>query len=186
MTPKAEPAGSVNSFAAYRCMGLLAAGVFVLDQLSKLWVVGNEALPKGLYPPMGGIEIIPGFFNLVYTVNYGAAWGMFQGMGWLLVVLAVGVVAAIYLFRNQLKLRLPFMQFCFGLITGGILGNTVDRLFRGHVVDFLDVHLGFYRWPTFNLADSALVVGTFCFVFAQYFPKLMKIGAIQIPDKTPD
>lgn len=146
----------------------LAVFVLALDQASKWLIVEIAGFPLGLYPPRGGVEIIPGFFSLVYSVNYGAAWGMLQGFSILLVVLAILVLALLALFHRSLELHKPAHQFCFGLITGGILGNTIDRILRGHVVDFLDFHLSFYRWPTFNFADSAIVVGTFCYIFLQF------------------
>lgn len=142
--------------------------IFLTDQFSKWVIVDLSGFTKGLYPPFGGIEIIPGFFNLVYAVNYGAAWGMLEGLSWLLVALALLVLGLIAAFHKELGLRQPGHQVCFGLIVGGILGNTLDRIYRGHVVDFLDVHLPYYRWPTFNIADSAIVVGTFLYIYLQF------------------
>jgi signal peptidase II len=160
MTPKAEDPSEGERRSLLRIFWPIAVLVFVADQLSKWIIVHSSGFSLGVYPPHGGMEIIPGFFNLVYAVNYGAAWGMLEGFSIVLILLAVLVLGLLALFRNQLELHLPLHQLCFGLITGGILGNTLDRLFRGHVVDFLDVLLPFYRWPTFNIADSAIVVGT--------------------------
>jgi len=145
--------------------------ILILDQLSKWIIVDFSGFTRGLYPPFDGIVVIPGFFNLVYTVNYGAAWGMLQGFGWLLIVLAFVVLAMITCFRRDLGLGKPPQQWAFGLICAGILGNTIDRLFRGHVVDFLDFHLPMYRWPTFNVADSAIVVGTLIYLWLQFLPE---------------
>lgn len=147
---------------------MVLVSIFLADQLTKWVVVSFSGFPLGLYPPFGGKEIIPGFFNLVYAVNYGAAWGMLEGHGWLLVGLALVVLALMAAFRRELGLRQEVNQLCFGLISGGILGNTVDRIFRGHVVDFLDFHLPWYRWPTFNIADSAIVVGTLWYIYLQF------------------
>jgi signal peptidase II len=144
--------------------------ILVSDQLSKWVIVDLSGFKRGLYPPFGGVELIPGFFNLVYAVNYGAAWGMLEGYSWLLVALAVLVLVLIGVFRKDLALHERPQQWCFGLIAGGILGNTIDRIFRGHVVDFLDFHLPMYRWPTFNIADSAIVVGTLWYIYLQFRP----------------
>jgi signal peptidase II len=144
--------------------------ILVSDQLSKWIIVDLSGFKKGLYPPFGGVELIPGFFNLVYAVNYGAAWGMLEGYSWLLIAMAVLVLSLIVVFREELAIRERPQQWCFGLITGGILGNTIDRLFRGHVVDFLDFHLPMYRWPTFNFADSAIVIGTLWYIYLQFRP----------------
>ena len=154
----------------YRRLWLMVFGVFALDQLSKAAIVHLSGFTLGLYPPFSGREIIPGFFNLAYAVNYGAAWGMLEGLAWLLILLAVVVLVLIAVFRKDLGLHMPVNQFCFGLIIGGILGNTVDRLFRGHVIDFLDVRLPGYQWPTFNVADSAIVVGTAWYIYLQFKP----------------
>ena len=110
----------------------------------------------------------PGVFNLVYSINYGAAWGMLEGYSWLLAILAVVILGLIAVFRKDLGLQFAANQWCFGLITGGITGNTIDRVCRGHVVDFLDVRLPGYQWPTFNVADSAIVVGTIWYIFLQF------------------
>ena len=145
---------------SYFWLWLTALAVLILDQLTKYWTAQVSGLPLGAYPPDGGIVIIPGYFSWVYAINYGAAWGMFAGMQWALVALAVVALIAIGYFRAALELnRLP-LQFAFGMIVGGIVGNAIDRSVHGYVIDFLDVHLQFYHWPTFNIADSGIVLGT--------------------------
>jgi signal peptidase II len=164
-----RPAHTNRGWWAYRWFWVCAVAVFVLDHLSKAWVVHLSGYTLGRVPPLSGTEIIPGFFNLIYTVNYGAAWGLGEGLGWLFVLIAVVVLGAIYRFRRALELlRLPY-QIAFGLVSGGIVGNSLDRVLRGHVVDFLDFDLQFYRWPTFNIADSGIVLGAlFLFVYGQF------------------
>lgn len=162
-----SPAGEI-AHGSYRLFWSLFAATLFLDQFSKWLVVDISGFKLGLYPPFGGMEIIPGFFNLVYAVNYGAAWGMLEGFSWLLVLLAFVVLAMITAFREQLQLANAPGQFSFALICSGIVGNTIDRIFRGHVVDFLDFHLPGYQWPTFNIADSAIVVGTFFYICLQF------------------
>ena len=163
--PRLNPQAPVHS---YNLFWVLFSVILVIDQLSKLIIVSFSGFEQGQYPPFGGIEIIPGFFNIVYAVNFGAAWGMLEGLSWLLILLACIFLVLIALCRRELNLRLPIHQVCFGLITAGIVGNTIDRLFRGHVVDFLDFHLPWYRWPTFNVADSAIVVGTLWYIVLQF------------------
>ena len=155
---------------------LILFTVLLSDQVTKWLIVEFSGFALGLYPPFGGVEVIPGFFNLVYAVNYGAAWGMLEGFSWLLISLAVVVLVLIAAFRNELGMQEPVNQVCFGLISGGIVGNTIDRLFRGHVVDFLDFHLPWYRWPTFNIADSAIVVGTLWYIYLQFRPSSANSG----------
>ncbi|MFA5257338.1 MAG: signal peptidase II [Opitutales bacterium] len=152
----------------YRILFYVLILVVAADQASKHWVASVSGLEPGAYPPYGGIEVIPGFFSLVYSTNTGAAWGMLTGFGALLALLGVAAIAAVFFMRRHLELnRLP-MQLVFGLICGGIIGNLIDRIRIGHVIDFLDFQLGFYRWPTFNVADSAMVVGVGTYVLLSF------------------
>ena len=142
---------------AYRWLLVLALGVFVLDQVTKFLIVAN--LPTGTYGPPRHIEIITGVFNLVHVGNTGAAWSLFAGKSTLLALLALTTLAAIFFWRRSLGLRLLPVQIGFGLLCGGIVGNLLDRLVYGHVIDFLDFHFGNYIYPTFNIADSGICVG---------------------------
>lgn len=151
----------------YRCLLIMALVVFVLDQLTKTWIFNNLRLDS-----YDSIEVVKGFFYIVHVGNDGAAWGMFSGYGGLLAVFAVVALIAIYMLRHSLELhRLP-MQLAFGLLIGGILGNMIDRLIHGHVIDFLDFHFPFSipyimptgRYPTFNVADCGIVIGTLLYV----------------------
>ena len=153
----------------YKLFFLLLCVVFIFDQLSKLWIIGHPDLPIGSYWPYGGMEIIPGFFYIAHIGNRGAAWGLFVGYGFWLGLIAIGALVFIYLFRNELALRRLYMQVAFGLLCGGILGNLIDRLLRGHVVDFLDFHLPGYRWPAFNLADSGICIGITIYVIFNFY-----------------
>ncbi|MCD8483455.1 MAG: signal peptidase II [Verrucomicrobia bacterium] len=155
---------TIDRIKGYRILLTLAPLLFVADQLSKYWIANLSGLQLHAYPPFGGIEVLPPFFNIVYAVNYGAAWGILAGRGYLLLLIAGLALSAIYIFRNDLELRRPPMQVAFGLIIGGILGNSYDRLVHGHVIDFIDIHLQFYRWPTFNFADMGIVAGTLFYI----------------------
>ena len=84
---------------------------------------------------------------------------MFTGRSAVLALLAMLTLVAIYFWRRQLGLQQPRLQIAFGLLVGGIVGNLVDRLAYGHVVDFLDFHFGNYVFPSFNIADSGICVG---------------------------
>jgi len=147
---------------AYRSLWIIAAIAFFLDQWTKGMIASR--LPFGSYGPGARIEIIPGFFNLVHVGNTGAAWSMFSGKSVALALVAVGALAAMFIWRHSLGLRERSVQPSFGLLCGGILGNLVDRLRHGHVIDFLDVHFGNYIYPTFNVADSAICVGVLWYV----------------------
>lgn len=147
----------------YRLLLVLLLAVFGLDQVTKAWI--NARLPLGSYGPYAGIEVIPGFFNLVHVGNTGAAWSMFTGEGFFLAILACVTLLAIYFWRRALGLRARPTQVAFGLLCGGILGNLVDRLLHGHVIDFLDFHFGSYVYPTFNVADSGICVGVILYLW---------------------
>ena len=141
----------------YQLLWVLALVVFVLDQITKIWI--NARMPLGTYGPPGSIVVIEGFFNLVHVGNTGAAWSMLSGKSTFLALLAFVTLGAIYLWRHELGLRLRVVQLSFGLLCGGIVGNLVDRMVHGHVIDFLDFHFGSYIYPTFNIADSGICVG---------------------------
>ena len=153
----AESASGLRRVLTYRLLLLLAALVVVLDQATKAWI--HARLPFGTYGEPGAIPVVRGFFYLVHVGNTGAAWSLFTGRSAALAVLAAATLAAIALWRRHLGLRQTGVQVCFGLLCGGILGNLVDRVVYGHVIDFLDFHFGSYIYPTFNLADSAICVG---------------------------
>lgn len=132
--------------------------VVVLDRISKLLVVNNLDIGESL-------EIIPGFFYLTYIRNPGAAFGMLAGKQWFFVLIAVIVMAAIIYFQRSISKELKAIRVCLGLIGGGALGNLIDRVFSGEVVDFLDFRVWSY---IFNIADSAIVVGGFLLVLLIY------------------
>ena len=145
---------------------VLAGAVLALDQATKLWVQSAIGLWEGT-------PVVPGFFNLVHVLNKGAAFGLLNDHGldwqrWFFIgvsVVAVGVI--VHLLRTE-QMEAPFMRAGLGLILGGALGNLVDRVRTGLVVDFLDVHIGAHHWPAFNVADSAITVGVFAMFVSLY------------------
>ena len=160
-SPPAAPPARLQHILAYRLLLALAGGILLLDQATKAWI--SARLPFHTYGA-GQIVVIDGFFNLVHVGNTGAAWSLFTGRSTFLAVLAVATLVAIFAWRHQLGLHLRSVQISFGLLCGGILGNLVDRIARGHVVDFLDFHFGSYAYPTFNIADSGICVGVIIYL----------------------
>jgi len=151
---------------AYRVLLALGAFVFVLDQLTKWWIVANVPFnPMHVHGGGEDIEIINGFFYIIHVGNTGAAWSMFSGQSLLLALLAAATLVGIYFWRHSLGLRDRLTQVSFGLLCGGIVGNLVDRLLHGHVVDFVDLHFGSYVYPTFNVADSGICVGVLMYLW---------------------
>jgi signal peptidase II len=133
-------------------LGLVVAGVvIVLDQLTKLAILA--LLDRA-------VEVTP-FLNLVVVWNPGVSFGMFASAGalmpWLLSGLSLAVAVALGVWLRRVEH--PLAAVALGLIIGGALGNVIDRVRFGAVVDFLDFHALGYHWPAFNAADSAICVG---------------------------
>lgn len=158
LSSQPPPRGWLARFAAYRLLWILGLTTLVLDQVSKLWIVRH--LPLGTYHiHQGAIPVIEGFFHLVHVGNTGAAWSLFTGKSSLLALLAAFTLGAIFWWRHTLGLRDRLVQWAFGLLCGGIVGNLIDRIAYRHVVDFLDFHFGSYIYPTFNVADCGICIG---------------------------
>ncbi|MDI9469208.1 MAG: signal peptidase II [Bacillota bacterium] len=137
---------------------IVVAGV-VLDQLSKRLAAG--ALAGGRQ-----IELIPRFLYLTYGENRGAAWSFLANHDWGIHLLSAVSFLAALLFIFWLRRETDSLRrLALALVLSGTVGNLIDRVGRGYVVDFIDVHFGSYRFPTFNIADSLLVVGMSLFVF---------------------
>lgn len=140
----------------------VASLILILDQVTKLWIL--RAVEPGTYIDPPPIPIVQGFYYIVHIYNTGAAWGAFAGASVWLGLLAIAVVIAIFIFRKNLGLERPVMQYSIGLLVGGIIGNLIDRLCYGHVIDFIDIHLPGYRFPAFNIADAAIFSGVAIYV----------------------
>lgn len=152
---------------AYRTLWILAILVFALDQSSKTWIAAKLDYPT--YGPLdGAITVIDGFFYLIHVGNTGAAWSMLSGQSAILALLAGITLLGIYFWRRHLGLRDHRVQIAFGLLCGGIIGNFVDRIMHGHVIDFLDFHFGDYVYPTFNVADIGICVGVLLYLLHSF------------------
>jgi len=140
--------------------------VLAADQASKAWVMAH--VPAGTYWDPPPIPVIDGFFYFVNVSNTGAAWSMFSQHTGMLALLGAAALGAVFFFRRNLELHKPLLQYTFGMMCGGILGNLLDRQFHGSVVDFLDVHLPHYRYPAFNVADSGITVGVVIYLIYSF------------------
>ena len=148
---------------------LIAFFVVALDRLSKLAIERNLSLHDSISP-------IPGFFRLTHVENRGAAFGLFADSpsewkiaGLVLFSLVALVIVATLLWKNSHSMTTTGIGL--SLILGGAIGNLWDRVFSGHVVDFLLFYVGQYQWPAFNVADSAIVIGAGLLVFEILFIK---------------
>jgi signal peptidase II len=136
---------------------LLLVGVVILDQLSKWWISVNFSLYETR-------EVIPGFFNITFVTNTGAAFGLLAGWDtvWRQVFfVSVSLLALVALFFAYRHFRSEGRLAVYGLalVAGGAVGNLIDRLRFGRVIDFLDFYLGTYHWPAFNVADAGITIG---------------------------
>jgi signal peptidase II len=140
----------------------VAVALAVLDQLTKTIVC--QQLTVG-----DQIVILSGCFHLVHLRNTGAAWSILRGQTVFLSLLSVVVIGVIALRFRQFTEGRPGRGVSLALIAGGILGNLVDRVARGEVVDFLLFFYRSYHWPAFNLADSAICCGVVLFLALSWF-----------------
>ncbi|HRR34998.1 MAG TPA: signal peptidase II [Kiritimatiellia bacterium] len=131
------------------------------DQLTKHWAVTR-------LKPVGSVPVVPGFFSLTYVENQGAAWGMLAGRQLFLIGFSLFTLAFLFWRRRQLFAPLWGGRLTFTLLTGGILGNLIDRIRLNYVVDFLDFFWGRHHFPAFNVADSAICCGVFLFILTQW------------------
>ncbi|CAK0384925.1 signal peptidase II [Burkholderia pseudomallei] len=134
--------------------------VILFDQLTKIAVLKTFAY--------GTMHALTPFFNLTLIYNRGAAFGFLATAGgwqrWAFTALGIGATLVIcYLLKRHGHQRL--FSLSLALILGGALGNVIDRLIYGHVIDFLDFHVGAWHWPAFNLADSAITVGAVLLIY---------------------
>jgi signal peptidase II len=165
--PAASRPSWTDRVLAYRTLWVLALIILALDQLTKIWIAAKLEYPT--HGPLdGAIIVIDGFFYLTHVGNTGAAWSMFRGQSAVLAVFAGLTLLGIYFWRHHLGLRDRRVQISFGLLCGGIVGNFLDRILHGHVIDFLDFHFGDYVYPTFNVADIGICVGVLLYLWHSF------------------
>jgi signal peptidase II len=142
-----------------RLLLIVAALVVTLDQLSKLWINANR--PQ--------IELLPGFLDLHYVENTGAILGLIQGHTELFIALGIAASVIILVFLYYFPPATTVGMLSFALILGGAVGNLIDRIRLGYVIDFVSIHVQeLFHWPTFNVADAALTVGILTLIYYFY------------------
>lgn len=154
----------------YQKLAVVASAVIIFDQLAKTAILHKLPLYRS-------VAIIPGFFSLTHIQNPGGAFGFLAGQSSsvrnliFLAISSLAVCLILYFYRHTPKTH-PLLATGFALIFGGALGNLIDRVRFGQVVDFLDFYIGNYHWPAFNIADSAISVGVAIFLFHLVFNKM--------------
>ena len=118
----------------------------------------TKELAAGYLKGSAAVSVIPNLFNLAYVENRGCAWGMFQGQVWPLAVFGIIALAFLIWKRKSVFGSGRFVAVAEPLLYAGIVGNVIDRLFRGFVIDMFDFHWGIYHFPCFNVADSLICI----------------------------
>jgi len=126
---------------------LIAGAVIALDQLVKFFVAKMQ-----LYT---SIKIIPNILHFTYSHNTGAGFGILKGNNLLLIWLSIAIIGGIFYYLNKISKKDILPKLGFGFVLGGAIGNLIDRIAFGHVIDFIDFRI----WPTFNIADSFISIG---------------------------
>lgn len=154
----------------YVRLACILGPLLIADQITKALV--RASIP--LYTP---VPVIPGFFDLNHIQNPGGLFGFLSDQSRILQKIVFGFFSAlaaglILYFYKKTPPSHPFLATGFALILAGAIGNLIDRIRFGRVVDFLDVYVGNYHWPVFNVADSAISVGMGVFIFHVLFNKM--------------
>ena len=142
----------------------VAATVIIVDQLSKAWLVANVSVGEI-------VSVIGDLVRLVQSQNSGALFGLFRDQAILFALVSIGVIGLIAVYHARAG-RSWYLSLALGLLLGGAIGNMIDRLRLGYVVDWVDVGLGGLRFWTFNIADSAISIAILMLVAAALFPAL--------------
>ncbi|MBW2259500.1 MAG: signal peptidase II [Deltaproteobacteria bacterium] len=154
----------------YATFFLTAASIVLIDQITKGLVTQKFLLHENL-------EVIPGFFNLTYVRNTGGAFGLLAGEAsrlrtGLFLAVSCAALGIIFYLYTKIPPGRKWLDAGLAMTFGGALGNLIDRLRFGEVVDFLDFHVGGMHWPAFNVADSAISIGVGIFCFYLLFKKV--------------
>ncbi len=148
--------------AAVRRLFVTAFCITVADQVVKKVVTTVMELGES-------VDFIGTVVRFTRVSNTGAAFGMLRGRSFLFIVISAAASLAIIAFGRQIARQRVWEQVAFGLILGGAVGNLVDRVFLGAVVDFINIGIGDLRWPYFNVADSAITIGVATLAFHLLF-----------------
>ena len=138
---------------------LVAFLIIVIDQVTK-WIIASSMKIGDSY------EVIPNFLNITSHRNNGAAWGILSGKMFFFYIITVIILIVLVLFFIKETQYNLFMQLAISLLFAGALGNFIDRLLNGEVVDFIDTNIFGYDFPIFNVADSSLTIGVMLVIIA--------------------
>jgi signal peptidase II len=150
-------------------LGLVAA-IVVADQLTKAWLTG-------LLAPGASVGVVDDWLRLVFSENRGGLFGLLQGSVLAFAALSTVVIGLIVAYHGRAG-RDPYLSVTLGLLTGGAIGNLIDRLRYGYVVDFIDAGIGDVRWYTFNVADAAISTAIVLLLLLAVWPSLRRAPGV--------
>lgn len=125
-----------------------ALGIIIIDQLSKAYITASINIPNTT------IQVIPKIFHITYVKNYGIGFGLLQGLVPFIIAASIVIIIGLLYYMRDIP-DSHFINTTFALLLGGSIGNLIDRIAFGYVIDFLDFRI----WPVFNVADSAVTIG---------------------------
>lgn len=140
--------------------------LIIADQVTKLYIKNTFALYES-------IPVVDGFFSITYVLNPGAAFGFLANLpdayrrGFFVIVTTIAIGAVFYLLYKEFHYK--YRALAYTLILSGAVGNFIDRIYMGKVIDFLDVHINSHHWPAFNVADSAISIGIVLLIIDMLF-----------------
>jgi len=146
---------------------VVVSGLFILDHITKFWAIAalrpsywnSDGMTLEQWNNRPAITVVPGLLRFVYAENKGAAFSILDGYVGVLAIISVLAAAALIWFWRSLPADQFRGRIAVALVFSGAVGNLVDRVFRGYVVDFIDAYWRDHHWPTFNIADSCICVG---------------------------
>jgi signal peptidase II len=156
----------------------IAVTIVILDQLTKALLVAN-------LDPGQIVSVVGDYIRLVFSQNSGALFGLFRDQAILFAIASLVVIGLIVAFHGQSE-RSLYLSIALGLLLGGAIGNMIDRLRLGYVVDFVDIGIGGFRWYTFNLADAAISTALVMLFAVAFIPRLARLGERTEPSEPPE
>ena len=143
--------------------------VIIIDIITKLLVTSNLILNNS-------ITIIPNFFYLTYVHNYGGAWSIFNNSTLAITIISFVIIIGIiyYLLKNKVTKKIEVIGY--SLLLGGAIGNLIDRVINGYVIDFLDFYVFGYDYPIFNIADIGIVVGIIILIISMCLEEFKNVN----------
>lgn len=147
----------------------ITGGIILIDQISKILI-------QSILSQYDKIKLIDGFLQIIHVHNSGAIWGLFSDnpstiVTILITLFSIAALVVVIFFFLKLDIKCKLELFSFSLIIGGAIGNIIDRILQGYVVDFIDVYIKNWHWPTFNFSDSSITIGVILVIFSLWRDK---------------